>query len=729
MLGGILMKIIYSKSYILKLISLFAVFIASFILNSVFCNADENPVIRVGCVDIDGFLELSSDNTVSGYAAEYLNKISEYTNWKYEYVKDSWENCLQMLKDGKIDLLMPAEYSTERAKYYLFSSEICCMDYTALICMKNDDRYFYEDFKSFDGMTVGIISGNYLNSSFDKYAREHNFSVNYKEYLNAASLCEALNNREVDAIVNGNMNFFPNQKLLAKINYMPAYFITNIQRKDIMDKLNYALKNIQLENPYYAADLHKSYYGKTEKQSIGFTREESDFINNTGTIKVICQKNHYPLEYYNKKTKNAEGIYIDIIKLIGEQCGINFEFIFPKDNETALDAFSAGEGQILASAVDTTTVSSLYNMNFTNKYINVPYVALKRNSSNISLTDDLNVGMLDSSQGMRAYVEKDYINWNYKEYETNSKLIKALLKGDIDIILINSYMLREIEEDNKKNDISEIISTTFFLPISLGISKDENPLLLSVLKKSILKIENSEIDSCIQNYYYNSTTKKSIINYLKENMVFTSFLFSVFVILVGLIFMLIYINTLKAKQNAVLLQKNTELLEAGKREENLIKKAQIDKLTNLYDKITTEKKCCEFMLKPNKYGALVLMDIDNFKEINDTFGHKTGDKYIIRISEIIHSICRDDDIAGRIGGDEFLVLFDGLNDREILKTRLTEFFNKIKEDKELSEKNVTCSIGALFISDKDTDFYDLYSRADSAMYSIKKSGKNNFTIL
>ena len=223
--------------------------------------AQESRTIKVGCIDIEDFLVVDQDGNVSGYASEYLEKISKHTGWTYEYVNGSWAECLNWLKEGKIDLLMPAEYSEERAKDYLFSQDYCCMDYAALIGRKNNDKIYYEDFENFDGMTVGIIEGNYLNDVFDQYAAKHDFTVNKKSYANSESLEAALEEGEVDAIINGNMNYYDTQKLLAKIDYMPAYFITSVNQPDLMEELDRAQYLIHLENPYYAAQLHEKYYG------------------------------------------------------------------------------------------------------------------------------------------------------------------------------------------------------------------------------------------------------------------------------------------------------------------------------------------------------------------------------------------------------------------------------------------------------------------------------------
>lgn len=77
--------------------------------------------IKVGFIDYKGFIEKSKTGVYSGYAVDYLNEISKYTQWEYRYVFDTWENCLEKLKNGDIDILCNAQYTAEREQYFDYS--------------------------------------------------------------------------------------------------------------------------------------------------------------------------------------------------------------------------------------------------------------------------------------------------------------------------------------------------------------------------------------------------------------------------------------------------------------------------------------------------------------------------------------------------------------------------------------------------------------------------------
>ena len=77
-------------------------------------------------------------------------------------------------------LLLPAEYSEERAEDFLFSSYECCFDFAALVGRKSDERLYYDDYHGFQGIRVGMIKGNFLNDLFDEYAENHGFSYEHR---------------------------------------------------------------------------------------------------------------------------------------------------------------------------------------------------------------------------------------------------------------------------------------------------------------------------------------------------------------------------------------------------------------------------------------------------------------------------------------------------------------------------------------------------------------------
>ena len=125
----------------------------------------------------------------------------------------------------------------------------------------------------------------------------------------------------------------------------------------------------------------------------------------------------------------------------------------------------------------------------------------------------------------------------------------------------------------------------------------------------------------------------------------------------------------------------------------------------------------------NGKHALIILDVDHFKQVNDCFGHGYGDRVLIRVAETLRAALRADDLVGRLGGDEFLVLLRNVSKKEILETKLNNLrellFQRVSED-----KIVSCSLGAAVFPCDGMSFDELYRKTDIALYAAKNAGRN-----
>ena len=165
-----------------------------------------------------------------------------------------------------------------------------------------------------------------------------------------------------------------------------------------------------------------------------------------------------------------------------------------------------------------------------------------------------------------------------------------------------------------------------------------------------------------------------------------------------------------------------------KESKELQDKAETDLLTDLLNKIATEKKIREYLDNEgkDKRSIMFVLDIDNFKKINDTMGHAFGDEVLSTLGHRIKSEFRINDIVGRTGGDEFVVFLKDLKDEDIMKReadRVATFFKNFKVG-EYVKYSATASIGAAIYPTDAKDFETLYKAADQALYKAKRRGKN-----
>lgn len=159
--------------------------------------------------------------------------------------------------------------------------------------------------------------------------------------------------------------------------------------------------------------------------------------------------------------------------------------------------------------------------------------------------------------------------------------------------------------------------------------------------------------------------------------------------------------------------------------------AATDPLTGLLNKSASQKEIGE--LVEHSWGALLMVDLDSFKLVNDLYGHAMGDKILVRFAELLKKITRETDLAGRMGGDEFILYLQNVDDEKVLRSR-TEFLNRqiVAAAKEFMGADMQIplgvSVGAVFVPDGGTDFAELYKKADSALYEVKHHGKHGLSI-
>ncbi len=159
------------------------------------------------------------------------------------------------------------------------------------------------------------------------------------------------------------------------------------------------------------------------------------------------------------------------------------------------------------------------------------------------------------------------------------------------------------------------------------------------------------------------------------------------------------------------------------------KKSQRDQLVGAYNKIATEVLVDEY-LSQNETGALFMIDLDNFKAINDNFGHLFGDEVLKEVFEKISKNFRHEDIIGRIGGDEIVVFLKKTTNTDEIELRARTICDSIRKiyTKEDISVEISCSLGIAVSPKHGTSFADLYQFADLAMYSCKKTTKDGYVI-
>ena len=251
---------------------------------------------------------------------------------------------------------------------------------------------------------------------------------------------------------------------------------------------------------------------------------------------------------------------------------------------------------------------------------------------------------------------------------------------------------------------------------------------------AVKKTNQQEFDKNGKKYYITYTPVKTINGYLVAIYEY-DYIYGVInkiesnsnimIIVTGAVFLMFFA--------ALLIINWVTVRRVERKNRELEEKAEIDALTTLYNKAATEKYIRDYLENEGKNARslLFIVDVDNFKTINDTKGHAFGDIVLSTIGKRIGSEFRATDIIGRIGGDEFLVFLKHIPNHEIEvkeAEKIVNFFRELEPGDYVKTK-VTASIGGAVYPEDGEDFETLFKAADEAVYKTKKRGTNAYSFL
>lgn len=159
--------------------------------------------------------------------------------------------------------------------------------------------------------------------------------------------------------------------------------------------------------------------------------------------------------------------------------------------------------------------------------------------------------------------------------------------------------------------------------------------------------------------------------------------------------------------------------------------AESDPMTGLLNKVFVQRTLAELCARAS--GILMMIDLDNFKLVNDLYGHGMGDRLLIRFSDILRGVIRSaDDVVGRVGGDEFIVFCRDVRSEHLVAEKTATINASLLESAREymgADMNIPLgvSVGAVVVPDEGTDFADLFQKADKALYVAKQRGKHGYS--
>ena len=697
-----------------KNIFIFFIITICLITQAKFARAEEDNVIKVGYPTVKGFTELKN-GIYSGYAYEYLSEIAKYTGWEYEFVEMSLMDSLNALKNGEIDIVAGMYKNDASMKIYDFPDYDMGSTYATLSTLRDNKNISKSDYKTLDGIKVGYYERSKVTlEKFTEFCKKHD--INNVELIpysseEVVSLTEKLKSKEIDAILTGDLLIESEEKVVAKFGTKEYYFATTKGNKKVIEELNRAIYNIEENNYYFEQQLYNKYFQSNNDYSLILSNEEDEYIKNVKELKAVYIENFKPLQYYDNDTKKVEGIFVDFVNLIFENLDIKLDLIKVKTYEEAYKMIQEKKADLIVGVPGEYSSADKNGIKLTASYLNLEMVSVVRKDHK----NQANSKKVALAQG-HGYVEPDS-NYEFYTYDTVEECIEAVNKGEVDLIYGNKETISHYTAIGYYPDL-RVISEMETVGVSVGLPKQTNKNFLSAINKSINSISKDESQNIIYENTMRISHKITLKQFFFENL---TLCIGIIAIVLGIISIMIFI-IVKMKFNRI-----------NESKEILFRKTQIDSLTSIYNRSACERLITEYLTtkEPSLYGSFIIIDIDNFKGVNDYLGHKIGDKVLIEFAGLLKEFFSHQDIISRLGGDEFIVFMKDIHEDNLQKVneKLQELCMLMNKEVKYNNSSqiISLSVGAITIKE-NLNFEELYQMADEMLYEVKHNGKNGFKV-
>ncbi len=624
-------------------LSCLVAFLALFIVFGlkITAKADERTV-KVGYIEKSNFIENNYGN-FTGYGVEYLDKVAEVTGWKFEYVaQDNWQDCLMKVETGEIDIVCIAQYTEERAEKYLYSDIPLGYDFTILYAKENSNIYF-EDYQAMQGKKIGLLNGSRISEAFFEEAEEENLSFEPVYYDTETQIMAALESGEIALAAVGSFYGNGGVKVVGRYGASPFYCITALQNTDLMDDLNDALNQIKIEHPTIETELSQKYYGEGRISSTPlFTKEEHEYIQNASPVIIKLKEGSKPLSYM--ENDEPAGIFVDYLKLLEKKSGLKFEIQMLSSSASMEDDT---ENIVNGNYLMLRAKRALQNNNAggdllaTNEVFKtyLSYV-IERDA----VGSGLNVGEVFAATKDMGYLEEllKATNPTFEViyYDTAEECFEAVLSGKAKIAIQDTYVTTYLLQKPKYADkLVESPGNDFTNGMCL-IGSSEDEMIINILNKTIHHITDTEKEAIVTNQLLLNPYEQGFGDILYQYWI--PLLIIVIVIIIAL---LIYGEMMRSMTDLKVEQKESEMLQ---------KKVQIDPVSKVFNRAYFYEKAKEMIENATEEMCIVMLDIVNFKVVNDLYGMANGDRLLSQVARELERIGQDREfIVSRFSGDHF----------------------------------------------------------------------------
>lgn len=480
---------------VIKFISFLLILFVMLCNMNIPCYAEEKSekkVLRVGLYYTGESNDIESLKEAHAYDLEYLQALSQYTGWTYEYVAAPWEECIQNLQNNKIDILGFVQKTEEREEVLGFSALPMAIISGLLVTGSQNEVQDIQE-KLVKGIKVGICKGNAFNEDYLLYCQDNNYKVTFIEYDSFEELSPALERGEIEAAVIAEEDKTPTEKIVENFTSTDQYFATNKQNVTLLRELNIALRNINTYCPNLLTDLYQKYYGISVDGKPIFTAMEQRFIEENPYILVLYDSGWPPIEYLDTDGKTYKGISPDIFALLTEKCGIQFVYEGSTSGDVLEQLKSGDQRNTLTTISYDYTWADRHDVYITQPFITSNIVKLGKNLNN------QNPKVAVNEKAFFTYILEDELEGaTLLHYSKQAERLEAVRKGEADYTFVTEDQANYYRSIPKYSNLNVERMMGYEQKICISIEKSSDPELLSIISKSLASITHDEMNEIIR---------------------------------------------------------------------------------------------------------------------------------------------------------------------------------------------------------------------------------------
>ncbi len=659
--------------------------------------AQEKQTIKVAYIPDNSHYTMEENGGLSGYNFDYLMLVAQYTNWNYEFVEidqgnyqDSFLLASKMIENGEVDLIGSVEKTPENEEIFEFPSLNTGVNRHCLYALVtnttiNQDNYFQRN-----PLTIALVEDSKINDTFFALATANklNYEIIYVKTQEEA--VDLLEKGEVELITHTDTDG-DSWKLnyLSTLDRTPFYFVSKKGNSDLMEELSQAIAKINVAEPTVHQRLLDDYFGTKYSGNLVLSQEEEEALQDFPYLTVGLLKGREPYQFFAEDDEGIpKGISVEILEEISQIIGVEFRYVWLESREEMRDKIASQEIDLCSTVPYDSDfqLNSYFDVVITQPYLSNPVAWLHQTGENQGanplyyyLAD--NIPLFPDDELMEI--------WDLEE------ALENLSFGGSTSIFTDPYMAQYLLQKMELTNVESQTLSSLESKICFGVGKHLDPAVVGLFNQALLHLDPFVVDEII---YRNVS--------VDSGMTLKAFYqaHSSYILLTIVLFFLTIVIFL--------------VWNSG----NLKRITEEDSLTKLYN-AGFFHEYAEEKSKKLQNGCLILIDIDYFKQVNDTFGHHEGDNIIIKVAKTLRNHFREQDIVARLGGDEFIILLEEKPDLPDVEQRCQKILNSlVGEDTKVP---VTLSIGGYLFS-QPTTYNELYKKADAVLYKVKENGRNGF---